>query len=145
MDNNNTIKKKSPFTKNFKGINDRVRSIISETESIYYNPQFIDHVSDTSQASIPSKTLKGDVQDSDCDQNLQISLNSETHLTALNRIKKIDRIIHIDPTRKPVTIPKYMRDYKQIMNYAFLVKDASDLDRQGLIESRLLIIQLLSH
>ena len=42
MDNNNTIKKKSPFTKNFKGINDRVRSIISETESIYYNPQFID-------------------------------------------------------------------------------------------------------
>ena len=47
-DNNNSIKKNSPFTKHFKEINDRVRSIISETESIdcelndYYNPQLID-------------------------------------------------------------------------------------------------------
>ena len=48
MDNNNSIKNNSPFTKNFKEINDRVMSIISEKESIdcevndYNNPQFID-------------------------------------------------------------------------------------------------------
>ena len=58
----------------------------------------VHHVSDTSQAKITSKTLKGYFQAADCDQNLQISLHSELQLRALKKINKIDRIFHIDAT-----------------------------------------------
>ena len=47
MEKNDSIKKNSPFTKHFEEIHERVRSIISETESFdceandYCNPQFV--------------------------------------------------------------------------------------------------------
>ena len=95
----------------------------------------VHHVSDTTIASIPAKTLKGYVQAADCDQHLQITLHSELQMLALNKIIKMDRILHTDATGKLVSIPKYMKDCKQIMNYALLVKDTSDLEKQGLLVS----------
>ena len=64
---------------------------------------------------------------------MSISLHTELQLKALKSIPRKNRILHIDATGKLVHIPKIMRDFKQIMNYAMIVKNASSIDERGLL------------
>ena len=54
-------------------------------------------------------------------------------MKALKSIPKTNRILHIDATGKVVHIPKAIKEFKQIMNYALIVKDSSNLDERGLL------------
>ena len=62
-----------------------------------------------------------------------MSISLHTELKALQSIPKMNRILLIDAIGKLVHISKIMKDFKQIMNYAMIEKDASSIDERGLL------------
>ena len=62
-----------------------------------------------------------------------MSISLHTELKALKSIPKKNRILNIDAIGKLVHISKIMKDFKQLMNYAMIEKDASSIDEQSLL------------
>ena len=61
-----------------------------------------------------------------------MKLLTEKQLKVIKSIPPEQRILHCDATGGLVSIPKYMREYNQILNYALLLKDGQDLVRDGI-------------
>lgn len=56
---------------------------------------------------------------------------SEKQLELFKSIPAEFRILHCDATGSLVSIPKYMRQYNQLLNYVLFLKDARDLSLDG--------------
>ena len=94
----------------------------------------------TNLINITQKTKKihGFVQQFEHFPHIRINLTIEFQFKTLHKIKREHRILHVDATGKLVVIPKRIKEYPQIMNYAFLVKDASLMNisnKRGLLLS----------
>ena len=55
-------------------------------------------------------------------------MHTEMQMRALHRIKPEHRMWEIDATGSLIKIPRYMRAFNQILNYAMLVKNINALD-----------------
>lgn len=57
---------------------------------------------------------------------------TEKQMNVFKSIPEDQRILHCDATGGLVKIPKYMREYNQILNYVLFLKDGRDLTRDGI-------------
>ena len=61
-------------------------------------------------------------------------MHCERQLHAIRDVEPQHAVLHVDSSGKFCKITKEMNDqYKQLMNYVFLLKDASDFDKPGTI------------
>ena len=67
-------------------------------------------------------------------------MHTEMQMRALHRIKPEHRMLEIDATGSLIKIPRYMRAFIQILNYAMLVKNINPLD----IPVDMILLQLAS-
>ena len=61
-------------------------------------------------------------------------MHCERQLHAIRDVEPQHAVLHVDSSGKFCKITKEMNDqYKQLMNYVFLLKDASDFNKPGTI------------
>ena len=80
---------------------------------------------------IKDKNFNGSIRRMDLFPNFTLHIHTEQTIKCIEQIKEHVRFLHIDATGSLTRIDKTMADYCQILNYGFLLKDFSDLEKQG--------------
>jgi len=83
------------------------------------------------KSTIKGKHLNGSIRRMDLFPNFILHIHTEQTIKCIEHIKEHVRFLHIDATGSLTRIDKTMAEYGQILNYGFLLKDFSDLEKLG--------------
>jgi hypothetical protein len=79
------------------------------------------------RSGIDSNQIHGYVQEFSIFPDLHVNLHSEMQIRACHSIPYADRILHMDASGGLCKVNKSDRNYSQILNYFFILKDSRDL------------------